>query len=146
MSAPLSEQQLAKIQEMAARTEARPLLFSDCEGLVRVWAVSALKRIVRDGAGRIESWSEPFSYRPSDLVAEIELEGGTWDPGEDEADDQRRRDIGDLVAAREVLPALLTEVERLSAQMAAVRAFATSHEYRWLHELLDGPGSHGGAL
>ncbi|MFF8423156.1 hypothetical protein [Streptomyces sp. NPDC015680] len=38
------------------------------------------------------------------------------------------------------------EHERLRAQVEAVRAFATSHEYRWLHELLDGYGTHGGHL
>ncbi|MEC4016047.1 hypothetical protein [Streptomyces sp. H27-D2] len=36
------------------------------------------------------------------------------------------------------------ETERLRAQVDAVRAFAVSHEYRWLHELLDGHGTHGG--
>lgn len=41
---------------------------------------------------------------------------------------------------------LRAEVERLAAQVATVRAFATAHEYRWLHELLDGPGTHGGVL
>ncbi|MGW5352249.1 hypothetical protein ACWERV_17270 [Streptomyces sp. NPDC004031] len=49
-------------------------------------------------------------------------------------------------AARQDVPALLAEVDRLRVQVANVRAFAVSHEYRWLHELLDGYGTHGGAL
>jgi hypothetical protein len=43
-----------------------------------------------------------------------------------------------IVHAREDVPALLAEIDRLRARVAAVRAFAASHEYRWLHELLDG--------
>ncbi|MFF9204351.1 hypothetical protein ACF1AE_21530 [Streptomyces sp. NPDC014986] len=38
------------------------------------------------------------------------------------------------------------ETAELREQVARVRAWATSHEYRWLHELLDGYGTHGGAL
>ncbi|MFE6126667.1 hypothetical protein ACFQ6Q_00120 [Streptomyces sp. NPDC056437] len=38
------------------------------------------------------------------------------------------------------------EVVKLREQVASVRAWATSHEYKWLHELLDGYGTHGGHL
>jgi hypothetical protein len=38
------------------------------------------------------------------------------------------------------------ELATLRAQVKRVRDWATSHEYRWLHELLDGYGSHGGHL
>lgn len=38
------------------------------------------------------------------------------------------------------------KVAALQSQVESVRAFATSHEYRWLHELLDGVGTHGGHL
>lgn len=38
------------------------------------------------------------------------------------------------------------EVATLRAQVKRVRDWATSHEYRWLHELLDGYGTHGGHL
>ena len=38
------------------------------------------------------------------------------------------------------------EVATLRAQVKWVRDWATSHEYRWLHELLDGYGTHGGHL
>jgi hypothetical protein len=38
------------------------------------------------------------------------------------------------------------EIATLRGQVERVRAWATSHEYRWLHELLDGYGTHGGHL
>jgi hypothetical protein len=38
------------------------------------------------------------------------------------------------------------ELVKLRAQVKSVRDWATSHEYRWLHELLDGYGTHGGHL
>lgn len=38
------------------------------------------------------------------------------------------------------------ELATLRGQVERVRAWAVSHEYRWLHELLDGPGTHGGHL
>jgi hypothetical protein len=34
----------------------------------------------------------------------------------------------------------------LAGQVDRVRAFAVGHEYRWLLELLDGYGTHGGVL
>ncbi|MGS2588043.1 hypothetical protein [Streptomyces hebeiensis] len=39
-------------------------------------------------------------------------------------------------------PESAAELTALRAQVAAVRAFATSHEYRWLHELLDGQAGY----
>lgn len=38
------------------------------------------------------------------------------------------------------------ELAMLRDQVKRVRDWATSHEYRWLHELLDGFGTHGGHL
>jgi len=111
--APLTTQQLNEIRAVAQRAEARPFLLSDCEGELKVWAESALKYVRRDESGEITGWSEPGAYRSADLVAEVELDMGTWDPGEDEDDDQRRHDIGDLVRARAALPALLAEVTLL---------------------------------
>lgn len=116
MSAALSEQQFAAYREIAAEATNRPLVFSDCEGVLKVWALSALEHVARDQNGEISGWSEPGSYAAADLVAEVELGMGTWDPGEDMDDDQRRRDIGGLVAARDAVPALLAEVERLRAE------------------------------
>jgi hypothetical protein len=122
MSAPLSEQQLAEIRAVAERAAARPLLVSDCEGEVKVWALSALKHVTRTDDGIITGWSEPGSYRAADLVAEVELDMGTWDPGEDMDDDQRRQDINDLVDARNALPALLADNVRLRARVAELEA------------------------
>lgn len=48
--------------------------------------------------------------------------------------------------ARVDVPFLLDRVAELEAQVKSVRDWATSHEYRWLHELLDGYGAHGGHL
>ncbi|MCX4911868.1 hypothetical protein [Streptomyces sp. NBC_00878] len=38
------------------------------------------------------------------------------------------------------------EIAVLREQVERVREWATSHEYKWLHELLDGAGTHGGHL
>jgi hypothetical protein len=59
---------------------------------------------------------------------------------------QPYRDSGFMARAREDVPFLLERVAELEGQVARVRAWATSHEYRWLHELLDGYGTHGGHL
>lgn len=48
--------------------------------------------------------------------------------------------------ARRIAVALEQENAHLTEQIERVRAWATSHEYRWLHELLDGYGTHGGHL
>jgi hypothetical protein len=48
--------------------------------------------------------------------------------------------------ARSIAVALEQENAHLTEQVKRVRAWATSHEYRWLHELLDGYGTHGGHL
>lgn len=118
MSASLSGQQLAEIRAIADRATARPFLFSDCEGKLKVWAESALTHVRRNPSGEVTSWSEPGSYRAADLVAEVELDSGTWDRGEDEDDDQRRRDFGDLVAPRDALPEQETHRDRLARELA----------------------------
>jgi hypothetical protein len=61
-------------------------------------------------------------------------------------DDQTYRNARFAAHAREDVPFLLDRVAELEAQVKRVRAWATSHEYRWLHELLDGNGTHGGHL
>ncbi|MEU7338654.1 hypothetical protein [Streptomyces sp. NPDC007074] len=38
------------------------------------------------------------------------------------------------------------ELAKLHTQVKSVRDWATSHGYKWLHELLDGHGTHGGHL
>ena len=50
----------------------------------------------------------PSSYWVTDQILEIELD--SWDPGEDETDDQRRRDIENLHDARPQLDEFVKEV------------------------------------
>jgi hypothetical protein len=128
VSAPLSPERRPEIRARAERAAARPFLFSDCEGVLKVWATSALTHVTRDESGEITGWSEPGSYLAADLVVAVELDMGTWDPGEDVDDDQRRDDLGDMVAAREALPALLAEVERLMAELASQVRYAATLE------------------
>ncbi|MEV1040394.1 hypothetical protein AB0J01_27645 [Streptomyces sp. NPDC050204] len=59
----------------------------------------------------------------------------THDADADEAELDKRVDA--VVAA---------ETAELRVQVARIRSFAISREYRWLHELLDGFGTHGGHL
>ncbi|WP_060887625.1 hypothetical protein [Streptomyces caniscabiei] len=54
--------------------------------------------------------------------------------------------LADLERARSIAVALEQENAHLTEQVKRARDWATSHEYRWLHELLDGFGTHGGHL
>jgi hypothetical protein len=132
------------LDQIAARAADDPFFMSDCEGSLQVWHERALVRVARDSAGVITSYDFPFAFPPAEQIIEIDLD--SWDPGEDATDDKRRQDIGDLVDARAALPALVDEIAKLRAQVKSVRDWATSHEYKWLHELLDGYGTHGGHL
>lgn len=113
-----STDQYADLQSIADRAAARPFLLSDCEGEMKVWAEAALTHVTRDESGTVTGWSEPSSYTSADLVVTVELDMGTWDPGEDIDDDQRRQDINDLVDAREALPGLLARIADLEAAAA----------------------------
>jgi len=114
----VTSQQLADIEEIAARVAEDPFFVSDCEGKLQVWREKALVHVTRNESGEIDGYSFPSSYRSTDEVIEaIYLD--SWDPGEDATDDQRRQDINDLVEARAALPALLAEVHRLRAELAA---------------------------
>lgn len=55
-------------------------------------------------------------------------------------------EAADLERARRIAVALEQENAHQAEQIKSVRDWATSHEYRWLHELLDGYGTHGGHL
>ncbi|MFE2967509.1 DUF6205 family protein [Streptomyces sp. NPDC059340] len=55
-------------------------------------------------------------------------------------------DADQVEQARRIAVALEQENAHLTVQVERVRAWATSHEYRWLHELLDGYGTRGGHL
>jgi hypothetical protein len=54
--------------------------------------------------------------------------------------------LADLERARSIAVALEQENAHQAEQIERVRAFATSHGYRWLLELLDGNDTHGGHL
>lgn len=144
MSAPLSPERLARAQEIADRASNAPFFVEDCEGSLSVWRESALVRVSRDERGEIVSWMTPSSYRQSDQIMEIDL--GSWDPGEDAEDDVRRRDIHDLVDGRALVPALLAEVKSLrqcvadqleTIQEAALALAERGDELRSLRAELD---------
>jgi hypothetical protein len=116
----LSPEREQQIRELAARAEGDSLFVSDCEGELQVWRERALTHVRRDESGEIEMYTFPSSYRTTDQVIEIDL--GTWDTGEDAADDQRRQDINDLVDARAAMPALLGEIDRLRNELAEEKA------------------------
>ncbi|MEU1273035.1 hypothetical protein [Streptomyces sp. NPDC005799] len=103
-------------------------------------------------------------YR-DDVDTDIDLEetiaapfygpGWDWDehdltPVVKEAADAVRPAFGKLTQqrdqARDIAVALEQETAHQAVQIDRVRAWAISHEYRWLHELLDGYGTHGGWL
>lgn len=112
----IPEQKLADIEAIAARVADDPFYVSDCEGSLQVWREAALTHVRRDEAGEIEMYSFPSSYKVTDQVIEIDL--GTWDPGEDETDDKQRQDICDLVESRAAVPLLLAEIRRLRYRVA----------------------------
>lgn len=113
-TAPLTPEREAEARELAGRADDDPFFLSDCEGELQVWRESALTHVRRDNNGQIDMYSFPSSYRSTDQVIEIDLD--SWDPGEDQADDQRRQDIGDLVTARSIVRDLLTELDQARAE------------------------------
>lgn len=117
---PLTEQQLEEYEAIAAHVVADPFYLSDCEGSLQVWHERALARVTRNNAGAITSYDFPFAFPPAEQIIELDLD--SWDPGEDATDDKRRQDIGDLVEARAALPALVTEVRLLRAQLDAEKS------------------------
>lgn len=117
MTTPLTEQQLADAQAIAARTAGDPFFVSDCEGKLQVWREKALVHVTRDAAGQIDMYLFPATYRSTDQVIE-EIYLDSWDPGEDATDDQRRQDINDLVDARALLSVLVDEILRMRAGAA----------------------------
>jgi hypothetical protein len=71
-------------------------MVSDCEGDLQIWRVGALRHVRRDEDGRITGYALPASYRPTDLIAEWDL--NTWDAGDDESDDEHRAVAARIVA------------------------------------------------
>ncbi|PZG33714.1 hypothetical protein C1I98_28565 [Spongiactinospora gelatinilytica] len=114
MTAPTADQ-LDELRELLDRLPAGPWHTTDCEGRIEVWQESALTRVTRDEHGEITGYSTPSAYLASHLLYERYVD--TWDRGErDGEDDDLRRDIAELLAAaRNVLPGLLAEMERVRA-------------------------------
>ncbi|MEC3993958.1 hypothetical protein VSR01_10555 [Actinacidiphila sp. DG2A-62] len=108
MSAPLSPERLAEIRDRHAAAELGALY-------------PAPEPFAAPGTIRATIGGVPLT------VAVMDFRG--W-----KAEENRQF----VLRAHEDVRELLAEVERLTAQVDAVRAFATSHEYRWLHDLLDG--------
>ncbi|GAA1110586.1 hypothetical protein [Streptomyces javensis] len=104
---------------------------------IEYWAAQVAEASVAacsacDGRGYIT----PEAATPTISEARARLSAYmTHEAPEDEAEFNERVDA--VVAA---------ETAELREQVARVRSFAVSHEYRWLHELLDGFGTHGGHL
>ncbi|MCP9947332.1 hypothetical protein [Actinomadura madurae] len=93
---------------------------SDCEGRLEIWREAVLRDVTRDEHGEIDSYSLPAVYKDTDLIASWDL--GTWDEGEDDADDARRRMWAEIVRAHNVGD----EVERLRAELADRKRLSTS--------------------
>jgi hypothetical protein len=110
----ITPEKVAHLKDLLASVGDLPWFLSDCEGDMQIWRESALTHVVRDEDGDIEGYRTPGSYKRNDLVAEWDLD--TWDEGEDEGDDERRRMAELIVEAVNVLPALLAAAEAAQAE------------------------------
>ncbi|MFJ9239789.1 hypothetical protein ACIRJ3_32980 [Streptomyces anulatus] len=113
-------------ERIEAATEG-PWFVSDCEGRLEVWFEGALEHVVRDEKGIITGWSTPFSWKPGDLLHEVDL--GTWDEGVDPEDDLERANARLIGHAPQDLEYLLDEAALLRRLLAetveAYNALAT---------------------
>lgn len=100
-------------------------------------------RAVRRAAGTFtgSAENERAQARGNDALLVIEQAVRTW-----VAEHPDPEAVSDLERARTIAVALEQENAHQAEQIERVRAWAVSHEYRWLHELLDGYGTHGGHL
>ena len=123
-----------------------------CQAAGFARALHALMEVAPDKAAEITDWFQgPFEEGPDpeehtdwiertvangdlDVLEQWIQEGRRLAESSKEATEKREKEQQDA------------EVAALHAQVKRVRDWATSHEYRWLHELLDGPGTHGGHL
>lgn len=133
----ITSEELVTAREIATAAQADPLLHTDCDGTLRVWRESALLNVARDDNGAVTGWREPFSYRPSDLILDAELD--SWDEGEDEEDDRLRQAVRHMVAAYALMPALLAEVERLAALEKALAEYRQAAEIDHAQAVAPGP-------
>lgn len=157
------EQLLTELGELHTRTRVSPLpkhpaamgwqavAGSMAAGFAR--ALHALNEVDPDRAQQIVTWFQgPFEDEGPDPEEHTAWLAHTVAKGdlalvEKWVEDGRQR-AESSKAATEKLEKEQQDVEMatLRAQVKRVRDWATSHEYRWLHELLDGPFTHGGHL
>ncbi|PZT71413.1 hypothetical protein DNK55_32385 [Streptomyces sp. AC1-42T] len=102
-------------ERIEAATEG-PWFVSDCEGRLQVWSEGALEHVVRDEKGTITGWSTPFSWKPGDLLHEVDLD--TWDEGVDPEDDLERANARLIGHAPQDLEYLLNEADLLRRLLA----------------------------
>ncbi|MEU3704802.1 hypothetical protein AB0E82_21240 [Streptomyces anulatus] len=115
------------IRERIESATEGPWFVSDCEGRLEVWFEGALEHVVRDDKGTITGWSTPISWKPGDLLHEVDL--GTWDEGVDPEDDLERANARLIGHAPQDLEYLLEETALLRGLLAetveAYNALAT---------------------
>ena len=126
----ITPEKIAHLKRLLASIGDLPWFLSDCEGEVEIWRESAL-RISRDEHGEIVGYSMPGSYARNDLVAEWGLD--TWDEGQDEDDDERRRMAELIVEAVNALPFLIAAAEGEGPVVVASQEFLAAARalYRW---------------
>lgn len=107
---------ITRLKDLLASVGPAPWFLSDCEGDLQIWRESALQRVSRACSGEIVGYSTPSSYKRNDLVASWDLD--TWDEGEDEDDDERRRMAELIVEAVNALPHLIAAAEAAQADQA----------------------------
>ncbi|MFB4265378.1 hypothetical protein [Nonomuraea sp. GTA35] len=110
----ITPEKVAHLKHLLGSVGDLPWFLSDCEGDMQIWRESALQRVSRYRSGEIAAYSTPSSYKRNDLVAEWDLD--TWDEGEDEDDDERRRMAELIVEAVNALPGLLALAEAAQAE------------------------------
>ncbi|MFF4337510.1 hypothetical protein [[Kitasatospora] papulosa] len=104
------------IRERIESATEGPWFVSDCEGRLEVWFEGALEHVVRDDKGTITGWSTPASWKPGDLLHEVDLD--TWDEGVDPEDDLERANARLIGHAPQDLEYLLDEAARLRRLLA----------------------------
>ncbi|MEU6709924.1 hypothetical protein ABZ897_00480 [Nonomuraea sp. NPDC046802] len=112
----ITPERVAHLKHLLASVGDLPWFLADCEGDMQIWRESALQRVSRECSGEIIGYSTPSSYKRNDLVAGWDLD--TWDEGEDEDDDERRRMAELIVESVNLLPHLLTALETAQADQA----------------------------
>jgi hypothetical protein len=106
--------QIADLRDWMTYLPEGPWFVSDCEGTLQVWREAVIRVSGRTEAGAIATYKTPSVYSRSDLLFEAHLD--SWDHGMDEDDDVIRAVAIFLALARDVVPDLLAEVDRLTAE------------------------------